>query len=299
MPDNYLNFLDQRAAERRLAAKFSHPRLLMLHTVAFVGTVTLLWLPFLAVMRIAPLPGVVFQNSSLVFWVWSMLLATHALFHYRRSSARIEKRELVVESEMRQLIESGAEPLNDETLFTLHQRLSHDLEHKGWLSQALTVFALVNGASWFGAAISTGTTWGFQVTLPTALLLIGGVYGYRLWRHSRATAANHWITRFPLVHLIVFLVGAVALALLGSLRMFNPWDGDMLVGGWTIFLLLHILWSVVLSPLLNRHAPSASDLDARLKRKHAERLMLSDDGEIVTVDEIDAAQPRTSSAHHG
>lgn|GEM_PF-3308862 len=297
MPSDYLGFLDQRAAERRLAKQFSQPRLLLLHTITFVGAATALWVAIIPWLAWVPLRT--YELPSLLLVGWSILLAAHALLHYRRSSARAEPRELVVEAEMRQLIENSAALIEDDALFALHRCMSGDLEQKGWLTQSLTVFALVNAASWFGASFNLGTSWGYQLTLPFALLLIGGVYGYQSWRHSRASGENSWITRFPLTHLIAYVVGSVVLAILGAYRMINPWDVNTLVGGWLILLVLHVVWSVGLSPLLNQLAPAASDLEAHLKRKPSERLVLSDDGEIVPAAEIDAAQPRTSSAHHG
>lgn len=289
MPENnYLEFLGQRAAERRLAKRFSQPRLLLLHTIAFVGVATALWASIAAWLRWIPLTT--YDVPSLLLFVWSVVLAAHALLHYRRSSAREEAREQVVEAEMRQLIATSVEPIDDESLFALHQRMSGELARKGWLTQALTVFALVNAVSWFGASLTPGTSWGYQLTLPFALLLVGGVYGYQSWRHSRATGTNNWLTRFPLAHLFAFLAGSVVLAVLGAYRMVNGWDVNTLVSGWLILLVLHVVWSVVLAPLVNSLTSKQSDLDARLKRKPAERLMLSDDGEIVPAVEATSEQ---------
>src|SRR5664279_1184305 len=101
MQDDYFSFLDIRAAQRRLGAKFSRPHGLMLHTLAFVtamtvilayGTAWNLW-----VYREN------FALPTLVGAIWSLLLALHGLRHYRRSSAIVERRELAVEDEMRQL----------------------------------------------------------------------------------------------------------------------------------------------------------------------------------------------------
>lgn len=277
--NNYLEFLDQRAAERRLAKRFSQPRLLLLHTIAFVGVATALWASIAAWLRWVPLTT--YDVPSLLLFAWSVVLAAHALLHYRRSSAREEAREQVVEAEMRQLIATSAEPIDDEALFALHQRMSGELARKGWLTQALTVFALVNAVSWFGASLNLGTNWGYTLTLPIALVLVGGVYGYLSWRHDRTTGTNTWVTRFPLAHALAFVAGSVVLSVLGAYRMVNGWDVNTLVGGWLILLLLHVIWAVVLAPLLNTLGADGSSLDARLKRKPAEQLMLSDDGEIV------------------
>lgn len=286
--NNYLEFLDQRAAEQRLAKRFSQPRLLLLHTIAFVGVATVLWAAIIPWLVWVPLRT--YDVPSLLLFGWSVVLAAHALLHYRRSSAREEAREQVVEAEMRQLIANSTEPIDDESLFALHQRMSGELARKGWLTQALTVFALVNAVSWFGASLNLGTNWGYTLTLPIALVLVGGVYGYQSWRHDRATGQVNWLTRFPLAHALAFVAGSVVLAVLGVYRMVNGWDVNTLVSGWLILLVLHVVWSVVLAPLVNSLTSKQSDLDARLKRKPAKRLMLSDDGEIVPATEVPGEQ---------
>ncbi len=288
MPDSYLDFLDQKAAQRRLLAKFAQPRLLLLHTIAFVGVVTGLWWVIMPLLRWVPLT--LFNLPALAFFAWSIVLAAHALLHYRRSSARTEARELVVEAEMRQLIEQHSGDLNDDALFAMHANLAGQLERHGWLSQGLTVFALVNAVSWFGASLNLGTNWGYFLTLPTALILVGGVYGFRAWQHSRKTGGGGIFARLPLRHLIVYALGVVLLAVSVSARMVNPWDADALVGIWTLAVLLHVVWSL-LAPVFSRasleHQAQAG------KRKQAPRLALADDGELISESDLNAADSRS------
>lgn len=289
MPDDYLNFLDQRDAQRRLQAKFSSPRLLLLHTVAFVGAVTVLWWAISALLRWVPLS--LFNPPALAYFVWSILLAAHALIHYRRSSAVKEKRELAVEAEMRAFIETHGDAATDDDLFALHRNFSGDLERHGWLSEGLTVFALVNAASWFGASLNLGTNWGYFLTLPFALVLVGGVYGFRAWQHSRRTGGSGFISRFPLHHIIIYGVGIVLLGVAGSARMINSWDADNFMTLLTVAILLDIVWSVALAPLFKRAAQEhQGQAKQGGKRKNADRLTLTDDGEILPAAESDAAQ---------
>ena len=294
MPNDYLGFLDQQAARRRLLANFSQPRLLLLHTIAFVGVVTALWAVIIPLLRWVPLS--LFNLPALTFFVWSIVLAAHALLHYRRSSAVAETRELAVEAEMRQLITQNPAAVDDDALFALHTTLGSDLERDGWLSQGLTVFALVNAVSWFGASLNLGTSWGYTLTLPAALVLIGGIYSFRAWQHSRKNGDGGVVTRLPLHHIVVYAVGMVLLGIMGSARMINSWDIDNLVGGWTIALLLHILWSVVGAPLFRRASLAHEAHTAPAKRKNTARLALTDDGEILSTSETDATE--TSSAKH-
>lgn len=296
MPEDYQTFLEQRDAERRLRAKFSQPRLLLLHTLAFVGAVTVLWGAIIPLLRWVPLG--VFNPPALAFFVWSIVLAAHAVIHYRRSSARSEARELVVEAEMRGFIESHANVAVDDDLFALHQSLSSDLARNGWLTEGLTVFALVNAASWFGASLNLGTSWGYQLTLPIAVVLVGGVYGFRAWQHSRRNGGGSFLARLPLHHIVVYGVGTLLLAVAGSARMINPWDVDTLMGGWTIVILMHILWSVALAPLFRRAAQEhQGQVKQGGKRKNADRLTLTDDGEIMPIAETDSPSKHKPALH--
>lgn len=282
MPNQYLDYLDQRAAQRRLAAKFAQPKLLILHTVAFVGAVTALFATIVPQLRWVPLGT--FNAPALGFFLWSLVLAGHALWHYRHSAAVAEKRELVVEEEMRGLIEKSNQPLGDDALFAMHDSLSSSLERQGWLAQGLTTFALVNAVSWLGVALNQGTSWGFQLTLPMALVLVGGVYGFRAWQQRRRTGGG-WLGRLPLHHIIVYGVGTFLLGIAGTLRMINSWDVNTLVGTWTGLLLIHIFVAVIGKPLLEQFfGEGTGESTGKRKvsaRKPTERLILSDDGEII------------------
>lgn len=296
MPDDYLSFLDQRDAQRRLRAKFSQPRLLLLHMLAFVAAVTLLWGAIIPLLNWVPM--YYFDSPALAFFVWSILLAAHAVIHYRRSAARAEARELAVEAEMRGFIENHGSLATDDDLFALHQNLGGDLERKSWLTEGLTIFALVNAASWFGASLNLGTSWGYFLTLPMAIVLVGGVYGFRAWQYNRRKGGGGFLSRLPLHHIAIYGVGMFLLALAGSLRMVNSWDVNTLAVLWTVAILLHIAWSVVAAPLFRRaeqehqrHTPQQG------KRKNADRLTLTDDGEILPAAETDAMIDATKPKH--
>lgn len=282
MANQYLDYLDQRAAQRRLAAKFAQPKLLLLHTVAFVGAVTALFGVITPLLRWVPLGT--FNAPAFGFFLWTLVLAGHALWHYRRSSAISEKRELVVEEAMRGLIAKSDQPLDDEALFAMHDRLNGSLERQGWLAQGLTTFALVNAVSWLGVALNLGTSWGFQLTLPMALVLVGGVYGFRAWQQNRRNGGG-WLGRLPLHHIVIYGVGAFLLGLAGILRMINSWDADTLIGLWAGVLVIHILVAVFAKPLLARFFSEGTGKSTGKRKVSAEkpneRLMLSDDGEIL------------------
>jgi hypothetical protein len=64
----------------------------------------------------------------------------------------------------------------------------------------------------------------------------------------------------------------------------------MAIMGWTIVLLLHILWSVIIRPVISGLAPGKQSAEQPEKRKSPARLVLADDGEVVDIMERDAEQ---------
>ena len=279
MENHYGSFLDYRAAQRRLAAKFARPHGLMLHALIFVTTMTAIWAYGIAWKLWY------YQNNYtlpvLVGAVWSVLLVVHALLHYRRSPARVERRDLAVEEEMRALIEKHAD--DDESLFAMHRGLEADLARQGRWSLALVAFAAVNAISWVVSAFSIGSSWPFQMTLPIAVIVIGGISIFMSWQQQRQMGRGDWFTRLPMRHIAAYLFGVVSLALAGTYRMINYWDVDTVIKGWSLVLMLHIVGMVVGWPLLQRVLPG----ERLAKRKPPARLVLADDGEVLEIAEQD------------
>lgn len=282
MQDDYFSFLEFHAAQRRLAARFSQPRALMLHTLIFVTTLPAIWLY-----------GLVWQLwlyrsnfgwPTLLGAGWSLLLAGHALLHYRRSSAMGEQRELAVEDEMRQLIEKRGDPQTDhDRLFAMHLSLAAGLERQGRWALALLAFALVNAASWVVSATNMGTSWPFQTTIPLALSIVCGVNAFSIWQQRRQEKRDGWFARLPLRHVIAYGAGSVGLVLAALLRLINPWDADTLIAGWGVALLLHTVAAVAVWPLVRRFLPDTLHQAQPAKRKPGARLVLADDGELLNI----------------
>ncbi|MCC7446535.1 MAG: hypothetical protein IT324_03915 [Anaerolineae bacterium] len=303
MQTNYSTFLNYRVAQRRLAAKFARPRWLILHTLTFVVTLLAVWaygtgyrLWFYRDNFILP---------TLVGLVWSVLLAAHALFHYRRSAARAGQREHAVEEAMQAFIDQNGDSLDQPALFAMHQQLERDLESQGRWSTALAVFSLVNPVSWLVTALNMGTSWAFQMTGPLAVLSVGGISVYLLWQQQRQQGRDNWFVRLPLWHVALYGVGVLGLWLAGAYRAINYWDADTLIKGWGLVLLVHIVWSVAVQPLLRNVLPGLQREQAA-KRKPAARLVLGDDGEVLDVTDqdeqsyhIDSSEAQTISNQQG
>jgi hypothetical protein len=285
MYDSYDKFLNLRAVERRLLSRFRRPHWLALHTAVFVTIMCGIWyfgLPYLLwQLRENYIPPV------LAGFVWSFILAGHAFWTYRRSAAAAVRREEAVAAEMQQLSRGTASELEQQSLIDIHQRLEDRLERQGQAVVALTVFALVNILIWFVTLLNIGSSFAFQIAWPIALIVVGGINAFSYWLQQRRNSVDTWFSRFPLRHLAAYFFGALALGLMGMLRMVNSRDVDTVVQLWTWLLLVHVAWGVIAQPLwqrLNRW------LNKPAKRKHSEELLLDDDGELLMLadDELDA-----------
>ena len=278
MQNSYANFLEFRAAQRRLTAKFSRPRGLVFHTLVFIAVMSLIW-AYGSAWKLW-LYRDNFIWPVLVGLIWSILLAAHAIVHYHRSPANMNEREMAVETEMRQFLQRNDETIDDHMLFELHQKLETDLERQGRWSIGLVAFALVNVISWVISAINMGTSWGFQMTPPLAMICIGGVSLFLMWQRQRRSEYKGWFTRLPLRHIVVYGVGVIGLWLAGTYRLINSWDADTLIQGWSIVLLIHTLLAVVVIPIIGRFQNQVGSSETADKQKRHDRLVLNDDGEL-------------------
>ena len=290
MAQDYLHFLEDRAAQRRLAARFARPRWLWLNTLLFVVVLTLIWEYGVATR--------IFLYREFYDWpvfigvIWSMVLALHGVIHYRRSAAVTEKRELAVEDEMRQFIEHHGAEADQSTLFEMHHSLEAELQQQSRWSLGLMAFGLVNALSWLvSSLISVGTSWPFQTTLPLAIAVIGGVSMFIHWQRQRRLEGRNWFTRLPLGHIFAFFLGAVGLGLLGVFRLINSWDAENLIKLWGLIVVLHVVFAEAVLPVFNtvkrfvfRNQPD--------KRKPAVplELMIGDDGEVLDLADHEAKQ---------
>jgi hypothetical protein len=289
MQDKYASYLDFRALQRRLATRFRRPRFLLLHTLIFITAMSATWY-YGAAWRLW------YHRDNYILpmvigVIWSTVIAVQAIIHYRRSAANNERRELAVEDEMRQFIAAHGDEVDDQTLFEMHHQLNADLQKQSRWSVALLAFGVVNAASWALAAYDMGTSWAFQMTLPLAVLILGGVNLFLAWQQQRESERSGWLARLPLRHMIAYGFGVVGLGLAAMFRMINPWDADNSIIVWGVIVLLHIIWSVLLQPVIQHFMSGESERPA--KRKTGSRLALADDGEVLDI--IDANWESTES----
>jgi hypothetical protein len=158
-----------------------------------------------------------FRGPVLIGVVWSLVLAVMALVQYRRSAAHKDRREEMIEAEMRGLLNQHPD-VDQSTLFDTHRQLEAEFEEESQWFIALTSFAVINALSWLiSALISSGSSWPWQTTLPLALFIIGGVKVFLAWQQQRHDRdRQNWFTRLPLRHAVVYVFGLVALGLAGG-----------------------------------------------------------------------------------
>jgi hypothetical protein len=289
MDENYFSFLDKRAAQRRLAARFSRPRWLWLNTLLFVMVMTLIW-EYGITTRIA-LNRNFYDAPVFIGVIWSVVLGLHGVLHYRRSAAVTEKRELAVEDEMRQFIEHHGADADQASLFEMHHSLEGELQRQSRWSLGLMAFGLVNAASWLVSALNVGSSWPFQTTWAFAIAVIGGVSAFKVWQRQRQLEQRNWFTRLPLSHIFAFCLGGIGLGLLGVFRLINSWDAENLIWLWLMIVILHILVAEIALPVFNR-VKRFVWRDPTEKRKPAVplELVIGDDGEVFNVMEQDVKQ---------
>lgn len=283
MEENYFNYLNFRAAERQLKTQFARPRALLVNTLAFITAMTAMWYYMIAAQLMFYQDN--FRLPVLIGVVWSAVLLVHAVLHYRRSPALDERREMAVEAEMRGLIEKSE--FDHDSLFSMHHQLDDVLQGQGRWARVLLAFAVINALSWGVSTLNIGTSWPFQMTLPLAVIIIGGVNVFLHWQERREKRTRTWLTRLPLRHIGVYGVGVIGLAVAGMYRMVNPWDVNNVTLVWGIMLVLHIIFSVIVQPLIERMLPTQERESAPEKRKTPARLVLADDGEVVDIADVD------------
>ena len=78
---------------------------------------------------------------------------------------------------MRQLIAQSENRIDNDQLFTMHLSFEAALEGQGGWSTMLLAFAVINALSWTVSVFNLCSSWPFQTTLPSALLILGGGSG--------------------------------------------------------------------------------------------------------------------------
>lgn len=297
MAHDYTQFLDYQAARRRITAKFSRSRGLWIHIVVFLATMSAIW-GYGTGNRLWLYPEN-FIWPTVLGAFWSLLLTGHGIMSYLRSSTRSSRREEAVEEAMRQLIQQnpGDVAAHQDELFALHRELDANLKQQAFWFPPLTVFTLINAVFWLATLLNIGTSFAFQLTAPLAVFVIGGIGLYTAWRERRNNGQDDWIARLPLPHIGLYIFGNFFLGLLAIFRAINMWDQQTIWGWWTLIIIAHILYAIILQPVTQvvkaKRQPAGVLAPETFQHDKAKRrLALSDDGELVEV--LDEEQGESS-----
>ncbi|MBZ0276270.1 MAG: hypothetical protein K8I60_09005 [Anaerolineae bacterium] len=290
MLNDYSNFLDYKAISRSLRAKFSRSRGLWIHVIVFVAVVTAI-LGYGTGAGLSRYPEF-FGGLTVLGAAWSLILAGHGIISYWRSPARANRREEAVEDAMRQLIQRNPDDIaaHRDDLFTIHQELESGLQRQAFWFLPLTAFTLINAVFWVATLL---TLVAFQLTAPLAVFVIGGIGLYSAWRERRNNGQDDWIARLPLPHVGLYILGNFFLGLLAIFRAINMGDQQTIWGWWTLVIIVHILYAVVIQPLTRgvkaKRQPAGVLTPETLQDDKAKRrLTLSDDGELVELPDEEA-----------
>lgn len=187
MLNNYRSYLEYKELRRRIEAKLSKPRHVLIHAIVFLATTGFLWLVTFPQIYDAGTAGNPYV-PGLLTTVWSFALLVHALWSTFHSGYWPGKREQAVENEMGKLLDEYLATVDDADFFEIHRMLDEDVRQRAGYQFSLNMFGISNAFLW-SIWILTGTHGhGYPIWYPvgfTALvfLLCGGILNF--WRSGQ------------------------------------------------------------------------------------------------------------------
>jgi hypothetical protein len=177
MLKNYRSYLDYKELRRRIEAKLSKPRNVLIHAWAFIIVNAIMWWttwPWVYYPDIANSPYL----PGLITAAWSVVLLLHTLWSYFHSGFWPGKREAAIEAEMSALYEEPSHQMDDDDFFQIHRMLHQDIHQRAGFMFPLSMFAFSNLFLWIvwilnGTHAHVGMTW-FSVGFVTFIFLLGG-----------------------------------------------------------------------------------------------------------------------------
>ncbi len=156
MTNGYLTFLDYLELLRRIERRLASGSWFLLHVILFgAGTAivgTAAWSPYYDPNR------QYFINPVIGHWItlWSGVLLAHGLWSFWQSGSRTGRRDGVIESEMRERLQTDDIYLSDrpKDLFRLHGLLNDDIQKRANMIPTLLLFVFINACIWIPWTIS-------------------------------------------------------------------------------------------------------------------------------------------------
>lgn len=191
MTNGYLTFLDYLELRRRVERRLASGNLFLLHVLAFgIGTAilgTVAWSPYYDPGRYYFINPVVGQFITL----WSGILLAHGLRSFWQSGARAGKRDGIIESEMRERLQSDDMYLSNhpKDLFRLHGLLNDDVKKRASLTPILLFFVFINACVWIPWTLAgqASSSFAWMVAMMLVIPFILAVV-WNVWRRVRHEA---------------------------------------------------------------------------------------------------------------
>ncbi len=192
MANGYLTFLDYFELRRRIEKRLTSGRHILLHIIIFaVGTGMIgsaAWSPIYDPQR-----GY-FINPTIGHWIslWSGILLAHGVWSYWHSGARSGQRETIIESEMRQVVQTDDLYLSQhpKALFRLHRLLSENISKRYSLISILLIVVTLNALIWIPWTLlgqaTTSFAWHTSLALVVPFILLVAINTWvRTWHEWR------------------------------------------------------------------------------------------------------------------
>ncbi len=190
MWDKHPLFLDYLQIRHRVESRLASSQAILAHIGLFLIAVLALLITTLYPINYPYVPRSHFIDvgASYLMTAWSIILLGHGVLAYRKSGASANTRAQVVENEINQRLENGDTELldNPRQAFRLQALLNEDIRLRAGLFVPIMLFLMLNAVTWAAWAVqgaSTSYTW--QMTVPTALVLLPPPLAMNAWRRAR------------------------------------------------------------------------------------------------------------------
>jgi hypothetical protein len=183
-------FLDYLQIRQRIESRLAASQAILAH----IGLYLIAVLAFLIASIYPPnypyVPRSYFiePGVSYLMTAWSILLLGHGVWAYRKSGASGNIRAQAIENEINQRLEHGDTELlsNPRHAFRLQALLNEDIRLRAGLFAPIMTFLMLNAVTWAAWAVQgefTSYTW--QMTVPTALVVLLPPLAVNAWRRGR------------------------------------------------------------------------------------------------------------------
>jgi Na+/melibiose symporter-like transporter len=188
--DKHPLFLDYLHIRQRIESRMASSQAILTHIGLFLIAVLALLITTLYPINYPYVPRSHFidAGASYLMTVWSIALLGHGVWVYRKSGASANTRARAVENEINQRLEHEDTELfdNPRQVFRLQAVLNEDIRLRAGLFTPITLFLMLNAVTWAAWAVqgaSTSYTW--QMTIPTALVILLPPLAVNTWRRNR------------------------------------------------------------------------------------------------------------------